>query len=325
METVMRHPVTISLIAPVYRVEKYIGRFAESVFSQSYPHIQFIFVNDGTDDSSMDILESVIQDRYSHLKDRITIVNQPHSGLPVARETGIRYASGDYIWLVDSDDWLETDAVVKIASKAEESGSDLIYFNFIQDYSDRFKIKKERHYDIGNKGEYIRNIFNQKSFPCVWNKCVRRSVYDRHEIYFAGYSYSEDAYLMTQLISYSESIAYLDAELYHYRKDNGSSLSHQKRKVRRLEYSLNFLDLYEKFRYDTSADNPVSLIVDMIVFRAGWHSMIYNLGLFAKFPYLAQMISKAELNFRTKIGLFPQIMTKMYSSCRCLMDKRKKV
>lgn len=318
----MKQTVTISLIVPVYRVEKYIGRFADSVFSQSYPHIQFIYVNDGTDDSSMDILESVIQARYDHLREKITIVNQPHSGLPIARETGIRYASGDYIWLVDSDDWLEEDAVVRIASKAEETGSDLIYFNFIQEYTDRRKVKHERNYEVNEASSYVRNIFNHESYACVWNKCVRRTVYDNHKIYYARYSYSEDAYLMTQVISYSKSITYLNAELYHYRKDNQSSLSHQKRKIRRLEYSLNFLDLYEKFRYDASGDNPVSLIADMIILKSGWHSIIYNLGLFVRVPYLAEMICKSELSFRSKIGIIPQIITKLYSYCWRMMVKR---
>ena len=317
----MKQPITISLIAPVYRVEKYIGKFADSVFSQSYPHVQFIFVNDGTDDSSMEILNSMIENEYSHLKERVIIVNQPHSGLPFARESGVRYATGDYIWHVDSDDWVEKDAVERIVSKIEETGSDLIYFNFIQEYTDRSKVKRERNYEVNAASAYVRNIFNHKSYACVWNKCVRRSVYDSHKIYYARYSYSEDAYLMTQVVSYSKSIAYLDAELYHYRKDNQSSLSHQKRRIRRLEYSLNFLDLYEKFRYEAPGNNPVSLIADMIMLRSGWHSMVYNLGLFARVPYLAEMITDAELSLDAKTGIIPQIVTKAYSYCRCMMDK----
>ena len=320
----MEQPITISLIVPVYRVENYIGKFADSVFSQSYPHIQYIFVNDGTDDSSMEILQSMIENEYSHLKERVIIVEQPHSGLPVARKKGVRYATGDYIWHVDSDDWVEKDAVEKIVSRIEETGSDLIYFNFIQEYTGRSKVKRERNYEVNAAPSYVRNIFNHESYACVWNKCVRRSVYESHKIYYARYSYSEDAYLMTQVVSYSKSIAYLDAELYHYRKDNQSSLSHQKRRIRRLEYSLNFLDLYEKFRYEATGDNPVSLITDMIMLRSGWHSMVYNLGLFARVPYLAEMITDAELTFGAKTGVIPQIMTKVYSYFRCARDRMAK-
>jgi hypothetical protein len=87
---------------------------------------------------------------------------------------------------------------------------------------------------------------------------------------------------------------------------------------------LNFLDLYEKFRYEATGDNPVSLIVDMIMFRSGWHSMVYNLGLFARVPYLAEMIADAELTFGAKTGVIPQIMTKVYSYFRCARDRMAK-
>ena len=91
----MKTPLTISLIAPVYGVEKYIARFAESVFCQSYPYIQFVFVNDGTKDASMDVLNAIIKDRFSHLKEQIVIVNQDNAGLPAARRKGNEYATGD--------------------------------------------------------------------------------------------------------------------------------------------------------------------------------------------------------------------------------------
>ena len=309
----MRNPVTISLIIPIYRVEKYIGRFAESVFGQTYPHIQYIFVNDETDDATVHVLKTLIDDRYSHLKDKILIVDQPHAGLPAARNTGMQYAAGDYVWHVDSGDWIEDDAVAMIAAVAEKSDSDLIYFSFRQEYADGSRIKREKVYDISSKNEYVWNMFNQKSYACVWNKCIKRSVYERHKIHFPEYSYAEDAYLMIQLVSYCNSIASLDSALYHYRKDNSASLSHQKRKHRRLEYALNFMDLYEKLKDEPYPDNPMPVIKDAIMLRTGWYSIAFGLGLFNRFPYLAGMIRKAHLSLCSKIGIVPQIITKIRS------------
>ena len=77
----MDAPLTISLVAPVYGVEKYISRFAESVLGQSYPHIQFIFVNDGTKDRSIELLNELIDSRFQHLRERITIVGKENGGL----------------------------------------------------------------------------------------------------------------------------------------------------------------------------------------------------------------------------------------------------
>ena len=310
----MKTPLTISLIAPMYRVEKYIVRFAESVFGQSYPHIQFIFVNDETDDATVDVLKALIDERYSHLKDRILIVDQPHAGLPAARKTGMEYATGDYVWHVDSDDWIEEDAVGKLACVAEKSGSDLIYFQFRQEYSDgSSRLKYDKLYDISDKDEYIWNMFNQKSYACVWNKCIRSSVYERHKIHYPEYSYAEDAYLMIQLVSYCKSICCLHSPLYHYRKDNNASLSHQKRKLRRLEFALNFMDLYEKLKDESYADNPLPVIRDAIMLRTGWYSIAFALGLFDRFPYLAGMIRKAHLSLHSKVGVVPQIITKIRS------------
>ena len=107
--------LTISLVAPIYGVEKYIQKFADSALGQTYPFIQFVFVNDGTKDASIQVLNSVIDKDYAHLRDRITIVNKENAGLPAARKTGMEYVTGDYVWHVDPDDWLEKDAVQKIA------------------------------------------------------------------------------------------------------------------------------------------------------------------------------------------------------------------
>ena len=77
----------ISLVVPVYGVEFYIRQFAESAIDQSYNNIQFIFVNDGTKDRSMEILEELIEERFNHLRSRIIIINKENGGLPSARKT----------------------------------------------------------------------------------------------------------------------------------------------------------------------------------------------------------------------------------------------
>ena len=97
----------VSLIVPIYGVEKYIEKFARTALGQTYTDVQFIFVNDGTKDRSMEILETLIEKEYAHLKDRVIIVNKENQGLPQARKTGLEYAEGEYILFADSDDWLE--------------------------------------------------------------------------------------------------------------------------------------------------------------------------------------------------------------------------
>ena len=78
-------PLVLSIIAPIYGVEQYIGKFAESVLSQSYPYIEYIFVNDGTKDNSIEVLESIINEKYAHRREWIKIIHKTNGGLPAAR------------------------------------------------------------------------------------------------------------------------------------------------------------------------------------------------------------------------------------------------
>jgi glycosyltransferase involved in cell wall biosynthesis len=307
----MKAPVSISLVIPVYGVERFIGRFAESVLGQSYPFIQFVFVNDGTKDSSIQILESLIDNKFSHLRDKIVIVTKENAGLPAARKTGMEYATGDYVWHIDSDDWIEEGAVGKIAGCAARTDADIIYFNFYKEYSDRTKLKVDKDYTVAEKAAYQRDMYNHRAHGCVWNKCVKRKLYIENEVHFPEYSYAEDTFLMSQLVGYADSIVHLNEALYHYRKDNPHAITRQGSQKRHREAAMNFLSLYEIYR--DAPVNPVASIFDDIFYRAGAYSVIYGLGLFKEYPYLAVNILKARLKGRADIWIPAQIVLKLYS------------
>lgn len=310
----MDRPVTISVVAPIYGVEKYIGQFAESVLNQSYEHVELVFVNDGTKDSSMDVLNAAIL-RWPHLSDRIRIVNKSNGGLPAARKTGMEHVTGDYVWHVDPDDWIEPEAFSRIAEFASANGyPDVIYFDFFKEYPDRSKQKNERDYSADTKQLYIRNMYSHKSYGCVWNKCVKRSVYLDGKVDFPSYSYGEDTFLTTQLISFSYTIAHLKLPLYHYRKGNPNAITRQNRKKRHREYALNFLDLYERYRDVPSGRNPISVIEDDILIQAGWYSIKYGLGLFESRPYLSSAVRKAKIRTGSNVCLPAQLLTRLLAS-----------
>ncbi len=130
----MKFKHTLSLVTCVYGVEEYIEQYAHSVFSQTYTDIEYIFVNDGTKDNSIQILERVIDVHYAHLRSNIIILNQINQGLPLARKSGISLAKGDYILFADPDDWLSPNAVEEILTKADETDADIIYFNLVKEY-----------------------------------------------------------------------------------------------------------------------------------------------------------------------------------------------
>ena len=306
---------TISVIAPIYGVEKYIVQFAESLLGQTYDNIQFIFVNDGSKDSSIELLEGLINGKYISLKDKITIVNKENQGLPAARCTGMEYATGDYVLHVDSDDWLERDAIEQIASVAAETDSEVIYFDFYKEYSTRSKLDKEREYSVQTKMKYISGMLNYKAYGYVWNKCVKRSLYLNNDIRFPAYGMHEDIYLMSQLLFVAESIVHLPSALYHYRRDNPGSISAAKRKNRRRDSALNMMDLYERYKSDLE-NSPIRDSYGEILFRTGWLSLRYDFGFFDKFPTLAMTLRTLPLSCKHKTFILWQFVAKVYSMFR---------
>ena len=303
-------PIRISIIAPIYGVEKYIVQFARSLFVQDYPHIEFIFVNDGTKDRSIEILEELIEAEYSHLKPQIKIIHKQNGGLPAARRTGLESATGDYIYHVDSDDWLAEGSIRKIADKIEATDADIVYFNLVKEYPTRSKPKPEREYN-NDRRLYIRNIYNHRSFASVCNKCIRRALYTENEIYTPKYGYAEDCFVTTQLIGYAKRVAFLDEYVYHYRKGNPNAMTSQQIKKRKREYALNFIDLYSRYMNTPKEQNPIAPIMDDIAMQLGWYSVFYSLDLFKQYPWLAKEVRRAKMRPGTDVWLGAQLITKV--------------
>lgn len=307
----MQKDITISIIAPIYGVEKYIVEFADSVLSQSYPHIEFIFVNDGTKDRSMELLDQLIASKYEHLRPQIKIINKPNGGLPAARRTGLEHATGDYIYNVDSDDWLSEGSIANIAAKISETDADIVYFNYVKEYPSRSSVKREHCYGANEQKRYVRNMYNHRSFGTLCNKCIRRSLFVENVIHTPKYGYAEDCYVSTQLVGYARSIAYIDENVYHYRKGDPTAMTGQQRRKRKREYSLNFIDLYLKYKDAPADNNPIACIFDDILMQAGWYSIWYRLDLFKEFPWLVDAVRKAKVKGNgSDVPLAAQLLTK---------------
>ena len=311
----MNNRYKISLIAPIYGVEQYIRKFAESALAQTYEDIQFIFVNDGTKDRSMEILEEVIEGQFSHLRHRIVIINKENGGLPMARKSGLDVAEGEYILFADSDDWLEIDAVERVMAEAERTDADIVYFDLVKEYGHKQSVKHERHYTAESRVKWIENIFNYRSFGYTVTKCFRRKLYTENNIYIPKGGMHEDICIMSQIIFYAQSIAQLPQPLYHYRKDNPAAMCSQPRSARHIASSRNLLGLYENYM-NALEGSPIERVADGIVLRAGWHSMIHNCDLFAEVPWLAEAVRKAKVSTRYRTPLLFQIFVKVYNALR---------
>ena len=301
---------TISIIVPIYGVEKYIRQCADTVLGQTYPNIQFIFVNDGTKDNSMQVLEELIEEKYQHIRPAILIVNKENEGLPAARRTGLEHATGDYILHVDSDDWIELDTAEKIAQKAMETDADLICFKVFKEEAKRTRVRGNREYSIDEKDRFVRDIMTHKAYGYTVNKCAKRSLYTDNKVYFAKYGMFEDVFLMTQLVYYAGSYAHIDAPFYHYRRTNLESFTRQKRSKKRLYASMNMLDLYRSFKEEISV-SPIRESVGRIFYHAAWCSIIYKLDLFSSYPEMLDIIKSTRVGRRNLLPLWQQLFVRI--------------
>ena len=125
----------VSVVLPIYNVEKYLPKCLDSVVGQSYENIEIICVNDGSPDNSIAVLES-----YAEKDSRIIIINQENTGLSGARNTGIEAATGDYIIFLDSDDWMDAEAVETAMQYAEKA--DTVMWGYIREFHDKSLEKK---------------------------------------------------------------------------------------------------------------------------------------------------------------------------------------
>lgn len=306
----MTHP-SFSIIVPIYGVEKYIERCAESIFQQNYDRIQFIFVNDGTKDRSMVILQTLIESKYKHLESQIIIINKKNAGLPAARKTGVEHATGDYILHVDSDDYIDTNTIKKIADASEKTDADFIYFNVIKEYPRRNSYKRELDYNNITKEKFLGNILRGKSFGYLVSKCFKRSVYESHPIYYAPYGMHEDIYSSAQLIAYSNSIYHLDEYLYHYDRSNPEAHTAKPRRERHHQSCTNMLDLFSHFSADIE-HSPIKDAAPSMMFLVAWRTIRHHHNFFQTHPWLSGYVYNAPLSTHYCISLASQLFIKAY-------------
>lgn len=235
----------ISVIVPVYGVEKYIERCAESLFSQSLNEdVEFIFIDDASTDKSWDILEQVIlahPERSSQVK---LIRHSENRGLPAARNTGLDWATGDYIIHIDGDDFVEHDMLVEMLAKATAENADIVWTDIILNYDTYERYLSQPNYN--NVNGALRGILLGKMKYNVWNKLIRRDLYQNHGIRFPeGLGMGEDMTII-KLFCNARRVAYIPKAYYHYVKSNTAAFSQTYSQRHLIELSEN-VKIIEKY------------------------------------------------------------------------------
>lgn len=216
----------VSIILPVYNVEKYLKECLDSIISQTYKNIEILIINDGSTDRSLEIINE-----YKEKDERIRVFSQTNSGLSAARNVGLKNASGEFIFFVDSDDKLSTYTIEHLFNNIVKHQADVAICSF-QYFSD-CSIKK---FEIDEKwplvyekasGKYsIINSVVEKEFCCVaWNKMYRLSIIKNNNMLFSENLTHEDIPWLWQYFSACSNYFYLNERLYYYRLRSDSITS----------------------------------------------------------------------------------------------------
>lgn len=206
----------VSVIVPVYNVEKFLPRCLESLLGQTLLEIEILCVDDASADGSA----AVVRD-FSERDSRVRLLQQEHKGVSEARNLGLENARGEFVAFVDADDWVESRMLETLVAEAE--GCDVVVCSAQVHYEDDSRRESlERALTVENglwsEDDSLWDCLNRNgSWPFVWNKLYRRSVLMEHKIRFSNrLTLGEDGAFLVLLWQYAKRIAYVEEKLYHY-------------------------------------------------------------------------------------------------------------
>lgn len=238
---------TLSIIIPVYNVEKYLEKCLDSILVDNQFTGQVVCMNDGSTDGSAAILE-----QYAKKYPNVEIITQKNAGLSAARNAGFDRATGDYVFFPDSDDWVFPGAIEKIMQQID--GEDVVYFNArvyneeTQRYGSEIDIPNIKNMDGQAYFAAIHDKPRNMPCVCVWGGVFSRSFLKENSLYNEPGIYHEDNYFTPQVLLAAKKVSSINEYVYAYRIRKGSITANVKEKhIKDLLFiARNLNDKYEQ-------------------------------------------------------------------------------
>ena len=272
---------TISVIVPVYNVEKWLNMCIDSILAQTYKNLEVILVNDGSTDKSKDICDS-----YSKKDNRVRVLNIKNSGQSVARNIGLKEAKGDYILFIDSDDYISDKAIIeKFINILDSNNYDFIYTSYCR-FEDGNEEKITEILPINLTNDEIKNkegkdilvdLLNKNSFHhAPYLKVCRKEFILNNKLFFREGYYHEDAEWTFKVFYYAKKIFIYDKPWYMRRMRENSTITSRnesaicKKLCDRLIIADDLIKFFEK-------ENASKVIIDDLV-RMYWGDLMITRG-----------------------------------------------
>lgn len=217
----------ISVIIPVYNVEKYLRQCVDSVLAQTYQNIEIILVDDGSTDSS-----GAICDEYRETCSNVVVIHQVNGGLSAARNSGLDAATGEYVYFLDSDDWIAADALKSVYQKAIESSADIVFFDAVsfEDSSRGYQIpqnyKRTHIYSTASGLDMLWQMQQNREYhSSVCLLFLRKVFLSDHALRFYEGIIYEDMIYTFEVLCQSERVSQCREALYHRRYRASSTMT----------------------------------------------------------------------------------------------------
>jgi glycosyltransferase involved in cell wall biosynthesis len=253
----------ISIIVPVFKVEKYLPKCIDSLINQTLKDIEIILINDGSPDKC-----GIICDNYAKKDNRVIVIHQENQGVSVARNAGIEVARGEWITFVDGDDWVENNMCELALNKAQESEADIVIWSFFKNFinkEERIALIPGGDADLSKNKDliqlksiyqsyYDKVLTSTVSAGVTWCKLYNAEFIRKYKLRFKkGLIRAQDTVFSINAIERASKIIYFDIPLYHYRITDSSTCSGTKYIENSIEpfnsllnEFMNFINYYNK-------------------------------------------------------------------------------
>ena len=220
------HQIKVSILVPFYKVENYVGRCVESLFTQTYKNIEYVFVNDCTPDGSMEVINEKINKYGMNDKCKMIIHNQ-NQGISASRNDCLDNMTGDFFLFIDSDDYIDKDMVELLVDAAIKEDADISGCGYIEEFADH-SVEHPQKY-TNDHGEMMRAITLLTIKGVMWKLLVRSTIVTEHkdEVRFIPDRNMVDDYLFCcQIFYYAKRFASVDRCMYHWIQYNPNNYTH---------------------------------------------------------------------------------------------------
>jgi glycosyltransferase involved in cell wall biosynthesis len=218
----------VSVIVPVYNVEKYFDECINSILHQTYENLEIVIIDDGSEDSCGEKA-----DDYARMDGRIKVFHTENGGISMARNLGLKYSTGDYCCFIDSDDFYELNFIERMLEALVKYNADMVFCNMYSCYIDNdvpnSKLQTIESGKIFSSDEYLYMFYAVSGvFSFVWNKLYKKEIFD--DLKFKQ-MICEDAQIMLYIVDRCDKITFLSDVLYHYRRRKSSLYNKDKEAI----------------------------------------------------------------------------------------------